>query len=170
MHLEYLKREHLQIIDGVEHRLAEQMETELSELQPEQMRGFFERKVPLVNLKAITYSATPFCKLCETLCRQRKKLKSSNDSSCAAELHYQQLTEIQSQVAMGLVFCKQVALDSGKYELAWLLTGLQRPPFHLIEKNTKIYGHPYGQLADARWMGINLYFLKGTDYFEEGAR
>ena len=45
-YLKYLAREHLQIIDEVEHRLAEEMESELSELQLEQMGGFFERKVP----------------------------------------------------------------------------------------------------------------------------
>ena len=71
---------------------------------------------------------------------------------------------------MGLVFCEQVAVDSGKYELAWLLTGLQKPPFHLIEKNTKTYDQPYGQLVDARWMGINLHFLKDIDYLEQRAR
>ena len=45
-YLKYRAREHVQIIDEVEHRLAEGMESELSELQLEQMRGFFETKVP----------------------------------------------------------------------------------------------------------------------------
>ena len=45
-YLKYLARDHLQIIDEVEHRLAEEMESELSELQLEQMRGSFETKAP----------------------------------------------------------------------------------------------------------------------------
>ena len=70
---------------------------------------------------------------------------------------------------MGLVFCEQVASDSGKYELDWLLTDLPKPPFHLVEKNTKVYDHPYAQLVDAQWMGFNLHFLMVIDYSEERA-
>ena len=65
------------------------------------------------------------------------------------------------------MFIEQAAIDSGRMQLAWLLTGLNTPAFNLTTKNTtRIADEPFALLADPRRVAANLSFLKDMNYSE----
>lgn len=66
-----------------------------------------------------------------------------------------------------MIFVEQCALDSGRSQLAWLLTGLQDPPMHLFVSHRKRPGlEPFSRLSSPAWVSGNLAYLKDLDYIE----
>ena len=77
------------------------------------------------------------------------------------------IEQLKNTVALAAVFCDQAAIDGGRLQLAWLLTGLNTPAFNLTTKNTtRLADEPFSLLADPRWVAANLSYLKDMDYFE----
>lgn len=66
-----------------------------------------------------------------------------------------------------MVFIEQCALDSGRSQFAWLLTGLQEVPQHLLVSNRKKPGlEPFSRLCNPSWISANLQYIKDIDYME----
>jgi len=128
------------------------MEVSPENLEPAGLRGYFERKVPLGANKGITYFAYLLSKMWE----------------------YHELGKpdaAHTLVALGALFCEQTAIDQGRYQIAWLLTGLPQPAFNLTSGNIhRNHEEPYALLANPTWVSANLAYLKDMDFFEQRQR
>ena len=112
------------------------------------MRTFFTNKVPLGSMRGLTYFAFATAQLWE-----------------AAERD--DLAALKAQVALLAVYLEQVAVDGGRHQLGWLLTGLPNPPFQLVQAHSqRAQEDPVGFLGDPRWVAANLAYLKDVDYLE----
>lgn len=68
-------------------------------------------------------------------------------------------------LARMLFFVEQASIDNGKLQLAWLLTGIQDPPFHLLTSRKKQPGlQPFARLCPPSWVSGNLAYLRDLDY------
>lgn len=65
-----------------------------------------------------------------------------------------------------LVFCEQVAIDGGRLQLGWLLTGLPDFSQHTQFAKKAPGLKPFSRLAHPSWLSANLAFLKDLDYLE----
>ena len=66
-----------------------------------------------------------------------------------------------------LFFTEQCALDAGRTQVAWLLTGWQDPAFHLLTNAKRLPGmQPYARLCHPAWVSANIAFLKDMDFLE----
>ncbi len=112
------------------------------------MRRFVERKMPLRDHKTLGYIAT-----------------------LAAEgwavAHETNNLAMMGFISKLLMFLEQTALDRGKTQLAWLLTGCADPAFNL-HHNMNQHGtlKPFSTLAKASWVSANIAYLKDLDYLE----
>ena len=112
------------------------------------MRTFFTNKVPLGSMRGLTYFAFATAQLWE-----------------AAERD--DLAALTAQVALLAVYLEQVAVDGGRHQLGWLLTGMPNPPFQLVQAHSqRAQEDPVGFLGDPRWVAANLAYFKDVDYFE----
>ena len=136
-----------EIRTNMRRRLAIALRIPESELTPQAMVRFFERCVPLGQQKGLTYFAMLISMMWECLERQDHK-------------------RLEGLVALSAVYVEQTALEGGKHQLGWLLTGLDQPMFNLTTQNTtRNQAEPFGQLLDPSWMQANLAYLKDLDYF-----
>ena len=144
------KRKSSMIRESVRLRLAEAMETTEDDLKPAQMRGFMEKNVPLgAGPRLLTYVAYLVARMWELM-----------ESG--------QVEELYTLIALAAVFVEQVAIDSGRCQVAWMLTGLQSPCWTATMKNNqRMNDEPFASLADARWMAANLAYLKDLDWFTQ---
>ncbi len=79
--------------------------------------------------------------------------------------------EFHNLSVLACVFLEQVALDNGKYQLAWVISGFNPPAFNLTQRNAmRTSGQPFALLADARWVAANLSYLRDLNYFQEPQR
>ena len=112
------------------------------------MRTFVERKFLLGDAKLLTYVSLLLAEMW-TVCEETKS------------------TKVQGLVARGLIMTEQVALDQGRTQLGWMMTGLPEPPFNQVQKNTRRPGiRPFAQLADPRWVAANIAYLRDMEFFE----
>ena len=119
-----------------------------SRLDSSLMRRYVERRIPLAENRQLAYLAFM---LAETWA---VGYNSSN-------------VEIQGSVCKMLIFIEQTCLDAGKMGLAWLMTGQQDPPFHLLVSNRKKPGlQPFTRLASPSWVSANLAYVKDLDVLE----
>ena len=143
-----LKRDPTAVYSAVRRRLAEAVETDEGSLPGAAMRTFFTNKVPLGSMRGLTYFAFATAQLWE-----------------AAERD--DLAALKAQVALLAVYLEQVAVDGGRHQLGWLLTGLPNPPFQLVQAHSqRAQEDPVGFLGDPRWVAANLAYLKDVDYLE----
>ena len=64
-------------------------------------------------------------------------------------------------------FIEQAAIDSGRLQLAWLLSGHPEPPFHMLVTRRKQPGlQAFSRLCPPSFISGNLAFLKDLDYIE----
>ena len=138
------------VYSSVRLRLAEALETRPENLEPAALRTFFERKVPLGSLRGLTYQAFLIARMWE--------LAEAND-----------LEGLKGLVALSAVYVEQTAVDAGRHQLGWLLTGLPPPPFHLVSSQ-RSGEDPFGLLGDATWMAANLSYLRDIDFLEARVR
>ena len=55
------------------------------------------------------------------------------------------------------LYLEQVAVDGGRHQLGWLLTGMPNPPFQLVQAHSqRAQEDPVGFLGDPRWVAANL--------------
>ena len=146
-------KEHGEVVrSGVRERLADAMEVTPDTLQPAALRGFFERKVPLGQHRGLTFFSYIVAKLWEYF-----------EQGKTSEAH--------TLTALAAIFCEQTAVDGGRYQTGWLLTGLPQPSFNLTQANTqRNQEEPYALLASPTWISANLAYLKDMDYFEQRQR
>ena len=138
--------------DALRERLAGAMEVTVDSLQPAAMRGFFERKVPLGPMRGLTFFSYIVAKLWEYFEQGRSE-------------------DAHTLTALAAIFCEQTAVDGGRYQTGWLLTGLPQPSFNLTQANSqRNQEEPYALLADPTWISANLAYLKDMDYFEQRQR
>ena len=70
-------------------------------------------------------------------------------------------------MALLAVYLEQVAVDGGRHQLGWLLTGMPNPPFQLAQAHSqRAQEDPVGFLGDPRWVAANFAYFKDVDYFE----
>lgn len=66
-----------------------------------------------------------------------------------------------------MIFCEQTALDQGRLQLAWLLTGLPEPNAQMMFSHRHRPGlKPFARLAAPSWVSANLAYLKDLDDIE----
>ena len=113
------------------------------------MRTFFTNKVPLGSMRGLTYFAFATAQLWEAAGRD-------------------DLAALKAQVALLAVYLEQVAVDGGRRQMGWLLTGMPNPPFQLAQAAgpQRAQEDPVGFLGDFRWVAANLAYFKDVDYFE----
>ena len=117
-------------------------------MEPAAPRLYFETNSPLGTMKGLTYFAMLISKMCQHI-----------------EKHV--IAELKNTVALAAVFCYQAAIDSGRFQLAWLFTGRSIPALNLAMRNTaRLADEPFSLLADPRWVVANRSCLKDMDYFE----
>eukprot|EP00438_Fugacium_kawagutii_P023417 Skav216600 [mRNA] locus=scaffold2855:201999:204292:+ [translate_table: standard] len=112
------------------------------------MRRYIERRIPLADHRLLCHFAT---------------LASEGWALAYASSN----TQMQGFLGLMLMFIEQVALDQGKLQLAWLLTGLSEPnhQVHFRHRNTPGL-KPFSRLANPIWISANLAYLRDLDYLE----
>ena len=112
------------------------------------MRRYIERRIPLADHRLLCHVAT-----------------------LAAEgwaIAFQsQNQEMLGFLGIMLMFVEQVALDQGKLQLGWLLTGLAEPNHQVHFSHRKKPGlKPFSRLANPVWVSANLAYLRDLDFLE----
>ena len=77
------------------------------------------------------------------------------------------MAALKAQVVLLAVYLEQVAVDGGRHQLGWLLTGMPNPPFQLVQAHSqRAQEDPAGFLGEPRWVAANFAHLKDMDYLE----
>lgn len=122
------------------------------QVTPGIMRDYLERRVPLGNFRQLTQFGYLAASGWEIGARTNNK-------------------ELQGFCAKLLMFVEQTALDSGRTNLSWLMTGLADPNFTLTQQNTQKSGlKPFTRLASASWVAANVSYLRDLDFLESKIR
>ncbi|OLQ08922.1 hypothetical protein AK812_SmicGene7498 [Symbiodinium microadriaticum] len=131
------------VYNKVKERLAQaRRKPGVGDLEPRDMYLHFQETVLLGSFKTLTYVSFLLCTAWEAMENGRGD-------------------EVASIIARGLVFCEQVANESGHTRLAWLLTCLDDPPLALVESRKAPRAEvPHGMLADPRWIAAQLGYLR----------
>ena len=112
------------------------------------MRRYIERRIPLADHRLLAHIATLLAEAWAT------GYASNN-------------TELLGVVGRMLIFVEQVAIDSGKLQVGWLLTGVAEPPLHLMTTKQKHPGlQPFSRLSAPGWVAANLAYLRDLDFLE----
>jgi len=81
--------------------------------------------------------------------------------------HMSQNLEMQGFLARMLFFVEQCALDAGRVELGWLMTGFPEPNTHLHFPLRRTPGlKPFTRLCSPLWVSANLAYLRDLDYLD----
>ena len=74
--------------------------------------------------------------------------------------------DLFSLVCRQALFLDQAAADQWSFRVAWLLTGLGNPPFHITRAHTESpHDAPFTPLANPSWVGANLAYLRDLDTY-----
>lgn len=112
------------------------------------MKSYFERRVPLADNRLLAHVAQ----------------LAAEGWSIAASSHN---VEMQGFLGRMMMFIEQVALDSNKIELGWLMAGFAEPNSHLQFSVRRTPGlKPFTRLASPIWVSTNLAFLRDLDYLQ----
>ena len=130
--------------DSFRRLLARETETDLSRLEPAALRGFFERRVHFGTHRLLAHTGHLLAHLWELAERQRPE-------------------ELQAAIATGAAFVEQAALDNGRLEVAWQLTGLTAPSSTAARAPQQLQ-RPGASLFPPRWMAANIAYLRDLDY------
>ena len=123
-----------------------------SAVHPGIMRDYVEKKIPLGDMKLLTFMATYLSHAWETAYLARDEL-------------------MMGYLARGLLFVEQAALDSGKTSMAWLMTGLPEPNWSVTSANRRRQGlQPFARLGQASWAAANVSYLRDLDFMETKMR
>lgn len=112
------------------------------------MRTYMERRMCLADHKLLSYLAMML-----------------SESWAVAFDHGDEV--MMGCLAKMFFFVEQASIDNGRLQLAWLLTGMQEPPFHLLTNRRKQPGlQPFARLCPPAWVSGNLAYLRDLDYIE----
>lgn len=112
------------------------------------MRKYVERRIPLAEFKLLALVATMLAE------------------SWAVGYETGDMV-LLGTVARMLFFVEQAAIDSGKTQLAWLLTGYSEPSLHMMVSSKKRPGlEPFARLCPPAWISANLSYLKDLDFMK----
>lgn len=112
------------------------------------MRRYIERRVPLADHKLLCHVAT---------------LAAEGWAIAFESKNHEML----GWIGILLMFIEQVALDQGRLQLGWLLTGLAEPNHHVHFSHRKKPGlKPFSRLANPIWVSANLAFLRDLDFIQ----
>ena len=112
------------------------------------LRDYMERRMPLGNHRMLSYISQFF--------------------AVGWQLSYEQGDQFaMGLLARGLMMAEQIALDSGRCQFGWLLSGMPEPDLQAIRQNKRRIGlKPYSKLAAAPWIAGNIAYLRDLDYLE----
>lgn len=112
------------------------------------MRRYVERRMPLLENKLLSHYA---CLIAE-----------------GWDIAYQSgNAEMIGFLGKMAMFTEQTALDQGRLQLSWLLTGFSEPNQAMLFSVKHTPGlKPFSRLAAPAWISANLAFLKDLDYAE----
>lgn len=112
------------------------------------MRRYVERRIPLPKHRLLAHVCTLMAEGWATA------YQSGN-------------AEMLGFIGKAMIFCEQVALDQGRLQLAWLLTGLPEPNSQMMFSHRHRPGlKPFSRLSAPTWITANLAYLKDLDYIE----
>lgn len=112
------------------------------------LRRYMERKVPLADHRLLSYMAAML-------------------AECWSVGYQSQNMELLGMTARMFYFVEQCAIDGGKCQVAWLLTGFQEPAFHLLTNQKRQTGlQPFARLCAPAWVAANISYIKDLDYME----
>ena len=129
------------------------------------MRAFFTQHVALGSFNCLTY----FSFLLARLWEDAEQLSAAFVADPSSPATLRQAEMLHMDIALGSVFAEQVSVEGGsKYQLGWLLTGLEEPPFATTSQRKLQPGRvPHGRLVEAQWVAAQLAYLKGLDVVNE---
>ena len=112
------------------------------------LKKYMERRMPLSEHKTLAYMATLVAEGWQTA-------------------YASQNIELMGVLGKFMIFLEQAAIDSGKLQMAWLMTGLQEPTWQILVSHRRHPGlQPFTRLAAPSWVSANLAYLKELDFFE----
>ncbi len=112
------------------------------------LRRYMECKVPLADHRLLSYMAAML-------------------AECWSVGYQSQNVELLAMTARMFYFVEQCAIDGGKCQVAWLLTGFQEPAFHLLTNQKRQTGlQPFARLCAPAWIAANISYVKDLDYME----
>ena len=112
------------------------------------LRKYMERRMPLAEHKTLAYLST---------------LVAEGWAVGYASAN----TELLGVLAKMMIFLEQCALDGGKLQMAWLLTGHQEPAWQLLTNHRRRPGlQPFSRLAAPAWVSANIAYLRELDFME----
>ena len=76
--------------------------------------------------------------------------------------------ELQAAIAAGATFVEQTALDGGRTDVSWLLSGLAPPPAQ--PPTTTRSQRPGASLLPAKWLSANIAYLQDLDFLAARGR
>ena len=120
----------------------------VSETYPGLMRDYIERKIPFGDMKLLTMFG--------------------HFLACGWETSYNQKDEVMMGfISRGLLFIEQAAVDSGRTQMGWLLSGYPEPNWSLTGQNKRRTTlQPFARLAQPSWVAANVAFVKDLDFLE----
>ena len=112
------------------------------------LKKYMERRIPLAEHKLLTMFAALVSEGWAT------GFQSGN-------------VELLGTMGRMMIFIEQTAIDAGRTQLSWLLTGLQDPPYHILVNHRRRPGmEPFSRLCSPSWISANLAYVKDLDYIE----
>lgn len=136
------------VSEVVQSNAASELGISTSKIDANLLKKYVERRIPLADHKLLSHVATAL----------------AEGWSIGFETGNVGLMGFCAKMMM---FVEQVALDSGKLQLGWLLLGYPEPAAHLHFGLRKTPGlKPFSRLSHASWISANLAYLKDLDYLE----
>ena len=74
--------------------------------------------------------------------------------------------ELQGFAARLLIFAEQAAIDGGRLQLGWLMSGYAEPPPQLWSVQRRSSLKPFSSLAHPAWAAANIAYLRDLDFLE----
>ena len=120
----------------------------VTEAYPGLMRDYIERKIPFGDMKLMTMFG--------------------HYLACGWETSFNQQDEVMMGfISRGLLFIEQAAVDSGRTQMGWLLSGYPEPNWSLTGQNKRRTSlQPFSRLSQPSWVAANVAFVKDLDFLE----
>ena len=120
----------------------------VTDVYPGLMRDYIERKIPFGDMKLLTMFG--------------------HYLACGWETSYNQQDEVMMGfISRGLLFIEQAAVDSGRTQMGWLLSGYPEPNWSFTGQNKRRTSlQPFSRLSQPSWVAANVAFVKDLDFLE----
>ena len=132
------------VATSIRNLAADELGVQPSAVPPGLMKDFLERKVPIADHRMLTFIGYFAAAAWE-------KSRLSNNE------------ELEAWASRLMLFVEQTALQDGRTQLSWLLTGLGEPSWGLLTRRKSTL-RPFARLCPATWVSANVAFLKEMDF------